>query len=174
MNYSVPPIVIEVHIPLRMYRDSRGTVSDVTLSISVFGQNYNLISAVYFNGCHFRTFHRIDGVIYWYDGMKKTNDGHLQVYKGNSFPVQFGDYFLNHCFYLTESNDDLFDKLKNSLNANIVGYKTNAIESYETICIDHTPPPSPQEAQQQPQALELEEATEEEAKTIVLTNVSLE
>ena len=59
-----------------------------------------------------------------YDGME--NGGKMQKYKINEFPVKHGDYILNNCFYMTESEIDLYEQRNLSLFTNLGSYTTIA------------------------------------------------
>ena len=93
--------------------------TEISKTISWVEQDYTLVSAIYWNGSHFRTFSLINGNIYWYDGMG-SNLGKSQLYAPNTFPIHQGPYIIVRCFYLIEANDYL--QQKESIFSNIVKY----------------------------------------------------
>jgi hypothetical protein len=66
------------------------------------------VSAIYWDGGHFITINDIHGTFYMYDGIKCG--GKMQKYKSNNFPVKYDNYILNNCFYMTESEIDLYEQ----------------------------------------------------------------
>jgi len=87
------------------------------------------VSAIYWDSGHFITINDIHGTFYMYDGMR--NSGKMQKYENDKFPVKYGDYILNNCFYMTESEIDLYEQRNLSIFSGLGSYTTISQEIIE-------------------------------------------